>query len=233
MAAAVGAVSGCSGETTGSVQSATLAAVTPTVSAEVIVPSSADAPAVGAASDAPTRSSNAADPSAPTTSTSEATAGAVSPSAASPTLLPEVTAPTDPKEIADRQAVEAAWVRFWDYYPTFEELSPQERQSIADSISVDPLKTQILEGAANADANGESGYGTVTHRISWYQSVDGQQQIAIADCMDQDKMGTDDRSTGKKLSKGYPRTNLRGDVVLGADGVWRVRNLYYLTDETC
>ena len=211
------------------------AAVTPTVTAQFVSPSAAP----GSASPVSESVAPPASPSpvAPTSAepTPPSTPEASIPPSSTPlgSVLPEVVNPTDPQEIADRQAVEAAWIRFWDYWPTFEENSAQERQGLAESIAVDPLKSQMLQGAANADANEETGYGTVTHRISWYQSVDGQQQIAIADCMDQSEMGTSERSTGKRLSKGYARTNLRGDLVRGDDGIWRVRNLFYLTDKPC
>lgn len=214
----------------------TSASVTPTVSAQFVSPSALSGSASPSSESAAvpmvsTSSVRSASPESPTASTP---VGAT-PQSSTPlgSVLPEVVNPTDPQEIADRQAVEAAWVRFWDYWPTFEELSPQERESIGDNVAVDPLKAQMLDGASNADAGGRTGYGTVAHRISWFQSVDGQNSIVIADCMDQSLMGSSDRATGKKLSRGYDRTPIRGDLVKSDDGTWKVRNLYYLLDEQC
>lgn len=226
--AAIGGLSACSGETAGA--SSTPAASTPTASAEFVPPSapSSSTTATVSAADttaAPTDQSGPADTSA-TVPTDTPTPVAVT----SPTVLPEVTAPTDPQEIAGRQAVEAAWTRFWDYYPTFEELSPAERQEIADAIAVDPLKSQILQGAANADAGGRTGYGTVTHRISWFQSLNSQSNIVIADCMDQSQMGSMNKASGKKLTHGFPREDLKGQLAFDPDRGWRVQNLFYVQD---
>jgi hypothetical protein len=66
----------------------------------------------------------------------------------------------------------------------------------------------------------------VRHNIIFPLSIDGAPIVSIADCQDQTSSGTIDTATGKVLTTGEARVNIRGEMHKGDDGIWRVHSLF-------
>src|SRR5690349_15236359 len=56
------------------------------------------------------------------------------------------------QEAADRAAVEAAWVQFWQIYTNIVRTPLAQRSAALDMVAVDPIRTEILNAAANFDS---------------------------------------------------------------------------------
>lgn len=147
------------------------------------------------------------------------------------------TAGTDPGvpagEAADRAAVEAQWIKSWDVYLAMATTPASDRQALAATVTVDPTKTKMLTDAAEFDKQGLKTYGTLGHRISWPQDINGRTFATIDDCQDASQTGSMNVATGNKVTVGVPRDHYQGNLVKGDDGVWRVAEVYYLKDEPC
>ena len=136
-------------------------------------------------------------------------------------------------EAADRAAVESQWIKSWDVYLAIAVTPPADREALAATVTVDPTKANMLTDAAEFDAQGLQTYGTLGHRISWPQDINGKTTALIDDCQDRSQAGAFKTSTGDKISVGVPRDHYQGNLVKGDDGVWRVADVYYLKDEPC
>ncbi len=79
---------------------------------------------------------------------------------------------------------------------------------------------------ADGDGSGIDNYGYVKHHIIFPMSIDGAPIAPIADCQDQSETGTVETATGKVLTTGEPRVNIRGEMHKGEDGIWRVHSLF-------
>ena len=91
----------------------------------------------------------------------------------------------------------------------------------------------MLTDAAQFDSQGLQTYGTLGHRISWPQDINGGSTAVIDDCQDRSQAGSMKVATGDKVTVGVPRDHYQGNLVKGDDGVWRVAEVYYLKDEPC
>ena len=91
----------------------------------------------------------------------------------------------------------------------------------------------MLEAGTQFDAQGLQTYGTLGHRISWPQPINGAPTALIDDCQDRSQSGYFKTATGDKLTVGVPRDHYQGSLVKGDDGVWRVTQAFYLKDEPC
>jgi len=100
-------------------------------------------------------------------------------------------------------------------------------------VAVQPLIHAILKAAADADSKEIDNFGTWKHRLSWQFPVRGAATAMIADCQDQSKTGTFEVESGRILTVGKERSNLRGAFVKGTDGVWRLRQIYVIGDRAC
>ena len=136
-------------------------------------------------------------------------------------------------EAADRAAVESQWIKSWDVYLAIAVTPPADREALAATVTVDPTKANMLTDAAEFDAQGLQTYGTLGHRISWPQSINGAPTAVIDDCQDRSQAGSMKTATGDKVTVGVPRDHYQGNLVKGDDGVWRVAEVYYLKDEPC
>ena len=177
----------------------------------------------------------------PATSTSSSTTAA-SPSQTSgpPSSVltsPSPTAGTDSGppagEAADRAAVEAQWVKSWDVYLAIATTPAADREALAATVAVDPIKAKMLEAGTQFDAQGLQTYGTLGHRISWPQPINGAPTAVIDDCQDASQTGSMKTATGDKATVGVPRDHYQGSLVRGDDGIWRVAQVFYLKDEPC
>ena len=136
-------------------------------------------------------------------------------------------------ESADRAAVESQWVKSWDVYLELARTAAADREALAATVTVDPTKANMLTDAAQFDSQGLQTYGTLGHRISWPQDINGKTTALIDDCQDRSGAGAYKTSTGDKITVGVPRDHYQGSLVKGDDGVWRVAEVYYLKDEPC
>jgi len=178
---------------------------------------------------------------ATSSSTSSSTASA-SPSQTSGSPIsvltsPSPTAGTDSGlpagEAADRAAVEAQWVKFWDVYAALALTPAADREALVATVAVDPTKANVLSDAAEFDSQGLQTYGTLGHRISWPQPINGATTAVIDDCQDASQTGAVNTTTGNKVTVGVPRDHYQGSLVKGDDGIWRVAQPFYLKDEPC
>ncbi len=176
--------------------------------------------------------------SASTMGPSSANSSSSDPSSPTPSVIDPPTptvASTDPaaKEATDRAAIEAQWIKFWSAYQVIVRTPESERQNLADSVAVPELANKMVAAAEKADREGKDNFGEVVHSIFWQFDVGGKPSAVIADCLDQSQAGTIDTSTGKILTVGPPRTNMRGEMQLGSDGIWRVKAVTSLNDTPC
>lgn len=193
-------------------------------------------------------SSSADGPTSPPSPSITASASVIDPSSVSPSSsdlespTPSVADPsttaassTDPgaQEAADRAAIEAQWIRFWKVYAEIARTPESERASILDEVSASPQKEKLLEAAAKANADGIDNYGEVKHRIYWQVPVGNQLNAVIADCQDQSQSGQIEVASGKILSTGVAAIDLRGRLIKGSDGIWRVQEIINLGRTTC
>jgi len=192
--------------------------------------------------DAPTGSSGsgslvAVSPSVADVSTSPTSPGpADGPSSSFAATSPSQAATIDPasRESADRAAIEAQWTKFWDVYIGLVRASKDERPDLAATVAVDPTLTNLLKSAENFDAVGRDNYGFVIHRPSFLEDIGGARSAVLSDCQDQSQFGSIDVASGKTLTVGVDRDNIKADFVKSdIDDIWRVREIYFLTDTAC
>jgi len=175
----------------------------------------------------------------------------VSPSVIDPSsLVPSTSAPPSPspsvveppastsldpaaQEAADRAAIEAQWIKFWDVYRDMIRTPDERRDELLAAVVTSPLKETMINEARSAQAAGQDNYGTVQHRIFWDIPVAGSSVATIADCQDQTGTGIVDVTTGQKVSEGVDQIEIRGQMVESDDGVWRVQALFESGDSSC
>ena len=136
-------------------------------------------------------------------------------------------------EAADRAAVESQWIKSWDVLLGMGTTPAADREALAATVAIDPIKAKMLEAGIQFDSQGLQTYGTLGHRISWPQSISGAPTAVIDDCQDASQTGSMKTATGEKVTVGVPRDHYQGNLVKGDDGVWRVAEVYYLKDEPC
>jgi hypothetical protein len=172
--------------------------------------------------------------------TSPASPASSVPASPSPSVIDVSTPPTSPttldpeaQEIADRAAVEAQWAKYWDTYINIVRTSPAERDLAANDVAVDPAASNLVKSAEYFESLGRDNYGSVTHRNSWLQPINGASSAVLSDCQDQSQFGSLDTASGKKLTVGVERDNISAKFTKGSDGIWRVEEVFYLVDSPC
>ena len=162
------------------------------------------------------------------------------PASPSPSVIDASTPPTSPstldpeaQEIADRAAVEAQWAKYWDTYINIVRTSPAERALAANDVAVDPAASNLVKSAEYFESLGRDNYGSVTHRNSWLQPINGASSAVLSDCQDQSQFGSLDTASGKKLTVGVERDNISAKFTKSNDGIWRVEEVFYLVDSPC
>jgi hypothetical protein len=219
--AAVTLLPGCTSATQGTTSSTTS---TSTASAEDTTP-------VTTSSDASTSSITSTSSMTPTaTSTTETV-----PAEASALPLPADNSTVDAlnqQEKDDRAAIEAAWRKVWDLYAGIDEIPAADRPAKVNALMLDPLSSQLINGAAADDAAGVISYGSITLHPYWYRAVDGTPYAVIGDCADFSQFGNADRATGEKKTVGIKNRNTVGYFIHADDG-WKLWNVTYVTDLAC
>lgn len=171
------------------------------------------------------------EPSASSTSSAATTV----PAEASALPLPSDDTRVDalnPQEQAERAAIEAVWREVWKLVPQINEVSETERAAAVDQLMMDPIRTQLLASAADADARGATTYGSITLHPYWYRAVGGLPFAVIGDCRDASQFGAADRATGEKKSVGTKDNNTVGKFVK-VDGSWKLFDVTYVQDVPC
>ena len=170
-------------------------------------------------------------------SSTEASPSQISASSSPSTAVPSVTSGTDSglsaEESVDRAAVESQWVKAWDVYLAIARTPAADREALVATVAIDPTKANMLSDAAKFDSQGLQTYGTLGHRISWPQPVNGASTAVIDDCQDASQSGSMKTATGDKVTVGVARDHYQGNLVKGDDGGWRVEQVFYLKDEPC
>ena len=169
----------------------------------------------------------------PSQSSASVSSAPQSPAGASPSPAAGTDSGLPAGEAADRAAVEAQWIKSWDVLLGMGTTPAADREALAASVAVDPIKAKMLEAGIQFDSQGLQTYGTLGHRISWPQSINGAPTAVIDDCQDRSQAGSMKTATGDKVTVGVPRDHYQGNLVKGDDGVWRVAEVYYLKDEPC
>lgn len=170
----------------------------------------------------------------------------VEPVTASPTatsvVSPSIVEPSSPtansldptaQEAADRAAIEAQWVKFWEIYLGLARLPQSEREAALSAVAVSPFKERLIESVEIDAETGIDNYGSIKHNISWQFPVGGHSHAVIADCQDQSGSGTYDVTSGTTLSAGEPRIDLRGQFVRDDLGAWKVEDVVNLGSRDC
>src|SRR6478735_4031416 len=106
---------------------------------ETLDPKTSVATVTSAAAASPSQSS-ASDSSAPQSSV----IASPSPTAGTDSTLPA-------GEAADRSAVESQWIKSWDVLLGIERTPAAEREALAASVAVDPIKAKMLEAGIKFD----------------------------------------------------------------------------------
>ena len=170
-------------------------------------------------------------------SSTEASPSQISASQSPSPAAQSVTSGTDSglsvEESANRAAVESQWVKSWDVYLAIARTPAADREALIATVAVDPTKANMLSDAAKFDSQGLETYGSLGHRISWPQPINGGATALIDDCQDRSQSGAIKTSTGDKVTVGVARDHYQGSLVKGDDGVWRVEQVFYLKDEPC
>ena len=176
-------------------------------------------------------------PSSTVASSTEASPSQISASPSPSPAAQSVTSETDSglsvEESANRAAVESQWVKSWDVYLEIARTPAADREALIATVAVDPTKANMLSDAAKFDSQGLETYGSLGHRISWPQPINGGTTALIDDCQDRSQSGAIKTSTGDKVTVGVARDHYQGSLVKGDDGVWRVEQVFYLKDEPC
>ena len=196
--------------------------------------SSADGPTGSSGSG----SSSAVSPSVADLSTTPISAVASSDVTTSPTpatIPTDVSGPPDlaAQEVADRAAIEAQWVAFWDVYNGIVRTPSEQRHRTLESVAVDPILSEIVDAAARFDSQGLDYYGSVVQHPYWVTPVNGQAFAVMRDCQDQSQYGSVYVATNAKRSVGVDHNSMQAGFVKGDDGAWRVQNFQHLENVPC
>lgn len=181
-------------------------------------------------------STSVTNPSSATPPTTSSSTSKTVPAEASALPLPADNSTVDalnPQEVTDRAAIESVWRKVWDLLAHINEVSVADRPTQVDDLMLDPIRSQLLAGAVQNDAQGLTQYGSIVLHPYWYRAVDGQPYAVIGDCRDASGFGDVEIATGNKRTVGVSASNTVGHFVRIADGSWKLWNVTYVTDLSC
>ena len=182
-------------------------------------------------SPAPTSSASAVTNSLPSSSTPVASSsGSASPLFSSSS---ETSSTISAAEVDDRAAAEAQWTKYAEVYAALPHTPEDQWDALLAAVAVEPMITNAKNDAHTIIGKGRDTYGTVTHRISWTDPINGADTAVLHDCDDGSQTGAYETATGNKVTVGVPRRNTMGTLVRCADGTWRVSAAYIVKDTPC
>ena len=164
----------------------------------------------------------------PASTASPTVSGTSSPPISS-SLATDLTA----QETQDRAAVEAAWSEFWSVYTTLHTIPPAQLDAAVASVSVDPTSKGMLAEYATSLTQKLTDYGYVVTHPYWQQSINGSSTAVMGDCQDQSNFGSVSTVSNDKRTVGVAHDNIKATLEKGADGIWRVELIEYLTGVPC
>jgi len=200
--------------------------------------SSADGPtgSGGSPTSAAASPSVAAVSTSPSSSVASSVASIDVTTSSEPATIPtDVSAPPDPaaQEAADRAAIETHWKEFWNVYENIIRTPAEMRETALDGVSVDPIKSRILNAANKSASEGIDYYGSVVQHPYWVDPVDGKDFAVMRDCQDQSQYGSIEVASGNKRTVGVARDSLQAGFVRDSQGGWRVQNIQFLENVPC
>lgn len=136
-------------------------------------------------------------------------------------------------EAADRGAAEAQYARYWEVYAALPHTPEDQWDALLAPVAVEPMITNAKDDARTIVSKGRDTYGTVTHRFSWADPINGAPTALLTDCDDTSQSGAYETASGNKVTVGVPRRHMQGSMVRGEDGVWRLQQSFWLSDEPC
>ncbi len=136
-------------------------------------------------------------------------------------------------EAANRQAVVAAWKKFWQINTQLMRIPAPQLATRIGEVAIGATRAQMLRAVKGFRATHQAQYGYVINHPYWKASVGGKTSALIYDCMDQSHFGSLYTTTGVKHTVGVAHDNTRGVLVEGTDGIWRVQEIVYLLDQKC
>ena len=187
-------------------------------------------------SSTPPSASSTSEPASsdPSRGTDSASVSSSAPSDPYPLPTDSTTVPADSaKEQADRAAIEAVWAKVWDIFTRINRIPAADRAAEIGEMMIDPIRAQLIEGAAQADSQNLDTYGSITLHPYWYRAVNGQTTAVIGDCRDTSQFGELDKATNQKKTVGVKASNTVGKFVQTADGVWHLFDITYVQDVPC
>lgn len=146
---------------------------------------------------------------------------------------PETSSTIFAAEANDRAAAEGQWTKYAGVYAALPHTPEDQWDILLAAVAVEPMITNAKNDARTIISKGRDTYGTVEHRISWTDPIDGADTAVLHDCDDGSQTGAYETATGNKVTVGVPRRNTMGTLVRGADGIWRVSAAYIVKDTPC
>jgi len=138
-----------------------------------------------------------------------------------------------PNEIANRTAIQNVWVKYWEVSSKYIRTPKNRKLALLQTVAVEPQIGRITAAAADFEKKGWDNYGTPGHRPYWGPPVEGGSKAIMGDCMDFSHVGRLEVATGRKLTVGVPRSNIRGLFERQVGGDWRVSGLQILENTSC
>ena len=83
-------------------------------------------------------------------------------------------------------------MKSWDVYLEIARTPAADREALVATVAVDPTKANMLSDAAKFDSQGLETYGSLGHRISWPQPINGGTTALIDDCQDRQPKRVDE-----------------------------------------
>jgi len=166
---------------------------------------------------------------------SSVAASDIAPSSEPATIPTDASGTADPaqQEATDRAAIEARWVAFWEVSENIIRTPADMREAALGDVSVDPIKSRILNAANKSASEGIDYYGSVVQHPYWVDPVDGKDFAVMRDCQDQSQYGSIEAASGNKRTVGVARDSLQAGFVRDSESVWRVQNIQFLENVPC
>lgn len=136
-------------------------------------------------------------------------------------------------EIADRTAIQAIWVKYWEVTDRVNRTPVGQRAALLSTVAVKAHVAEIMKAAADFDKKGWDNYGVPGHRPYWGPPVEGEDQAIMGDCMDFSHSGRLNTKTRVALTIGVARSNIRGVFERVGDRLWRVSEVQIIRDNPC
>jgi hypothetical protein len=127
----------------------------------------------------------------------------------------------------ERAVVEAAYRRFWAVSWDVDKQPVPRWRVVLAGVSVDPELTRVYAGTKAQRQAGIRMFGHVRLGPPVLRLAVGRAEVF--DCQDASQAGQADSRTGRPRTVGVARSPVEAVVLRGADGVWRVSDVRYVS----